>query len=138
MIPAGIALAFHHVGVACAEIDAEAQRLRPLGYRDEGGRFSDPGQGVLGQFLAGQAPRLELLQALPGTPEGVLSPWLARETKLYHLAYLTDDLEHAIGHFRHEGAKLVVAPMAAVAFDGRNIAFVMLRNGLLVELIAAK
>ena len=136
MIPLGPGLEFHHVGVACLDIDAEFERLRPLGYRVEGEAFEDPLQGVRGVFLTGQSPRLELLQSLEGTPRGVLSPWLERGAKLYHLAYVAEGLQHWIDRFRGERAKLVAPPMPAVAFGGRDIAFVMLRSGVLVELVA--
>jgi methylmalonyl-CoA/ethylmalonyl-CoA epimerase len=129
-------LDFHHVGVACTAIEDEAERFRPLGYRIDGAAFEDPVQGVRGMFLMGQSPRLELLQPLAGADGGVLAPWLARGAKLYHLAYVADDLSVAIDRFRAQDAKLVVPPVPAVAFDGREIAFLMLRNGVLVELIA--
>ena len=127
-------LRFHHVGVACTDIEQEAARLAPLGYVREGLPFVDPVQGIRGQFVSGQSPRLELLEQF--APAGVLQPWLDSETKLYHLAYETPDLDASLARLRSARAKLVVAPVAAVAFGGRQIAFVLLPNRLLVELIA--
>jgi methylmalonyl-CoA/ethylmalonyl-CoA epimerase len=127
-------LRFHHVGVACTNIEEEAARLASLGYVSEGAPFVDPVQGIRGLFVSGQSPRLELLEPL--APGGVLQPWLDSETKLYHLAYETPDLDASLARLRKSRAKLVVAPVAAVAFGGRYIAFVMLPNRLLVELIA--
>lgn len=132
----GNSLEFHHVGVACHDIEAEAARLALLGYRPEGITFTDSRQGVRGMFLAGQAPRLEVLEALPGAAGGVLADWLARDAKLYHLAYLAADLTETIENLRKGNAKLVVPPMPAVAFAGRDIAFVILPNRMLIELIA--
>jgi methylmalonyl-CoA/ethylmalonyl-CoA epimerase len=129
-----LALRLHHVGVACEDIEEEALRLAPLGYKVEGAPFIDPRQGVRGLFVGGQTPRLELLQPLAS--DGVLTPWLKRGVKLYHLAYETDDLEQAIARLREGRAKLVVPPVESVAFGGRRIAFVMLPTCLLVELIA--
>lgn len=129
-------LSFHHVGLACADIAAERDRLAPLGYRPEGEPFVDARQGVRGCFVAGQSPRLELIEPLPGHEAGVLAPWLRSATKLYHLAYETPDLTAAIAALRRSRAKLVVAPIPAVAFANRQIAFLMLPNRLLVELIA--
>ena len=127
-------LAFHHVGVACTDIAAEIQRLECLGYVKEGNEFVDTVQGVRGIFLSGQAPRLEILEPLDDA-SGVLTSWLRTGTKLYHLAYEADRLDRAIASMREARAKLVVPPTAAVAFQGRQIAFVMLPNRLLVELI---
>jgi methylmalonyl-CoA/ethylmalonyl-CoA epimerase len=88
---------------------------------------------VSGRFLAGGGPRLELL--IPLTSEGHLTPWLKSGVKLYHWAHETSDFEVELGRLRGEGAKVVVAPVPAVAFGGRRIAFLMLPNMLLTELI---
>ncbi|HJU23310.1 MAG TPA: VOC family protein [Casimicrobiaceae bacterium] len=137
-------LQFHHVGVACRDIDAEATHFATLGYTTEGNAFEDRIQGVRGLFMVGQGPRMELLEPIDdamrggSSTNGVLAPWLSSGTKLYHLAYVAPDLRHAIGAMRGRRAKLVVQPVPAVAFDGREIAFVMLPNRLLVELISAR
>lgn len=128
-------LIFHHVGVACRSIDEEIRQFAALGYVVEGPRFVDPQQGIRGQFVCGVTPRLELLEALD-EEGGVLAPWMRSGIKLYHLAYETEGLEKSIIALRAQGAKLVVEPVPAVAFAGREIAFLMLRNRMLVELIA--
>ena len=127
-------LRFHHVGVACTDLATETAKMAPLGYAPEGPEFVDPVQGVRGLFLAGQSPRLELLAPLG--EGGVLAPWLKQGIKLYHLAYETPDLAGSIERLRAQRAKLMVAPVPAVAFGGRSIAFLMLPNRLLIELIA--
>ena len=92
----------------------------------------------IAEFLGGQSPRLELLQPLDGSAAGVLTPWLKSDVKMYHIGYKTRALIGAIEHMRASGGKVIVPPVAAVAFGGREIAFVMLPNRLLVELIAAE
>ncbi|MFZ2446300.1 MAG: VOC family protein [Syntrophobacteraceae bacterium] len=126
-------LLFHHVGVVCNDLDQEEATLSLLGYSRSGDDFYDPVQSVHGRFLAGQDPHLELL--MPAEGSGVLSPWLSAGVKLYHLAYETCDLDGAIALLRGQNAKLLVAPVPAVAFGDRRIAFCMLKNRLLVELI---
>jgi methylmalonyl-CoA/ethylmalonyl-CoA epimerase len=107
-----------------------------LGYSREGHDFTDPIQGIEGRFLAGPGPRLELVRQLQDG--GVLTAWLNRRVLLYHLAFETADLAGAIEVLKaRRGGKLVVAPVPAVAFGGRHIAFVMLANGLLVEFISS-
>ena len=128
------ALQFHHVGVASRSIESEMEALAPLGYVAEGAIFEDPIQGVRGVFVTAHSSRLELLEPLSAA-SGVLTPWLASGTKLYHLAYCVDGLDEGIARMRSQGAKLVVSPVPAVAFGGRRIAFLMLRNRLLVELV---
>jgi methylmalonyl-CoA/ethylmalonyl-CoA epimerase len=126
-------LIFHHVGVISANLEQEAGLLASLGYQLEGEPFVDPVQGVRGLFLTGQSPRLELLTPL--AEEGILGPWIRSKNKLYHLAYQTPDLAQTLAELRQTGAKVMVGPVPAVAYSGRLIAFVMLRNMLLVELI---
>jgi methylmalonyl-CoA/ethylmalonyl-CoA epimerase len=130
-------LVFHHVGVACQSIETESAQFRTLGYETEGDRFDDGAQGVRGLFMVGPGPRMELLEPLASDSPGVLAPWLASGVKLYHLAYLVPSLREAIETMREQRGKLVAGPMPAVAFGGREIAFVVLPNRLLVELVAA-
>jgi methylmalonyl-CoA/ethylmalonyl-CoA epimerase len=127
---------FHHIGVAVSDLRREAERYAALGYELEGLEFEDPIQGVRGCFLVGGGPRLELLVELPG--RDVLSPWKRRGIRLYHLAYETDDLDATLAAQFARRAKPVLAPVPAVAFDGRRIAFVMLPNLQLVEFIEAE
>jgi methylmalonyl-CoA/ethylmalonyl-CoA epimerase len=128
--------AFHHIGVACRDLNFEAEKFAILGYIPEGGIFCDPIQGVEGMFLVGGGPRLEILKPL--SSKGVLTPWLKSGTKLYHLAYsVGDDMQSEIEKFRRVGAKVVVQPVNAIAFSGAKICFLMLPNMLLVELIGA-
>ena len=126
--------AFHHIGVACRDLDSETSRFAALGYEQEGTDFTDPIQGESGRFLVGGGPRLELL--VPLSTEGCLAPWLKTGAKLYHLAYMTPDFDGEILRLRGQGAKTVVQPVPAVAFGGRRITFLMLPNMMLVELIS--
>jgi methylmalonyl-CoA/ethylmalonyl-CoA epimerase len=126
-------MTFHHVGVACRNLDAEAAAFGMLGYQVEGEDFVDPGQGIRGRFLVGPGPRLELLVALQGS--SVLEPWLDKGVKFYHQAFVVESLEDSIEELCGRGGRMVSAPGPAVAFGGRAIAFVMLRNMAMVELI---
>lgn len=128
-------LTFHHIGLACRDLDAEAKPFELLGYRPEASDFTDPRQGIRGRFLIGPGLRLELLVPLPGST--VLDPWLGKEIKMYHQAFESPSLEASIEHLRASRGKVVVPPTPAVAFDGRLISFVLLRNLTLIELIQA-
>lgn len=128
-------LRFHHVGLACRDIEVERTAHRLVGYIDEGPVFVDPRQRIRGCFMVQGGMRIELLQ-----PEGEGSPLqshLARGVKMYHQAFETDGIEASIDELRRAGSALVVPPTPAVAFGGRPIAFLMLRTMMLVELIQA-
>ena len=124
---------FHHLGIACVELDREQRVWASMGYTPEGPDFSDPIQRVNGRFLGGPGPRLELLVAHPGS--NVLDPWLVGGSRPYHQAFEVPDLAISLGEFAQQGARTVVEPVPAVAFDGRLIAFVIARNLALIELI---
>ena len=128
-------IAFHHLGVACRNLAAETDAFAAIGYRPEGFDFVDERQGVRGRFLAGPGPRLELLVGLPGS--SILEPWLQKGVKFFHQGFLVDGLAETLDSLRGSGGRMVSAPTPAVAFDGREIAFVMLRNLAMVELIQA-
>jgi methylmalonyl-CoA/ethylmalonyl-CoA epimerase len=128
-------LTFHHIGVACRDLDKDAKTFALLGYSPEGDDFRDERQGIRGRFIVGPGPRLELLVALPGST--VLEPWLRKGVKYYHEAFFVPDLGRGIDELCANGGKVVVEPVPAVAFDNREIAFVMLPNVTLVELVQA-
>lgn len=124
---------FHHVGVACADLDLETAQYGALGYQAEGPDFEDGVQGVRGRFLIQGGPRLELLTDLPG--RSVVAPWLRRGIRMYHFAWEVPSLRDALRTLESNGARIVVAPVPAVAFPGRHIAFMLLPNRQLVEYI---
>jgi methylmalonyl-CoA/ethylmalonyl-CoA epimerase len=126
---------FHHVGYACRSLQSELDGLTALGYASVGERFEDSVQGVAGLFCEGGGPRIELLAPLPGSE--VLDPWLRGPARMYHLAYEVPVIADAVAAQSAGGARVVRAPVPAVAFDGREIAFLMLPNRLLVELIGS-
>lgn len=128
-------LDFHHMGLACRDLDTEIKALEILGYQLESPFFEDPLQRVRGCFMVGAGPRLELLMPLDDTSP--VMPWLAKGVKYYHQAFETADLRRAIDTLKARRGKVVVPPTPAVAFDGREIAFLLFPNMMLIELIQA-
>ncbi len=124
---------FHHLGYACASLARDRAQFEQLGYRAEGEPFADETQGIAGLFMTGPGPRIELLENLPGRT--TLTPWLTQGTKVYHFAYEVPSMDVALAWARGQRAVTTVKPVPAIAFGGRHIAFVMLRNGWLLEFI---
>jgi methylmalonyl-CoA/ethylmalonyl-CoA epimerase len=125
--------AFHHIGYACRSIDKARVPFEALGYRQEGEAFADPIQGVAGCFLVGAGPRLELLENLENS--NTLTPWLDAGVSMYHFAYQVRRLDEGVEWARKRRGKLMAPAAPAVAFDGRQICFVMLPGRLLIEFI---
>lgn len=124
---------FHHIGYATKSLVREREYFKQLGYLQEGEDFIDPKQGILGCFLKGPGPRIELLENLPGSD--TLTPWLNTGIRMYHLAYQVEDLDEAIFWARSQRGRMTVAPVPAIAFNGRRICFFVFREGLMLEFI---
>ena len=126
--------AFHHVGVACRELDHDEGLFRALGYKREGPDWDDEIQGVRARFLTGAGPRIELVCNLEG--RSVLTSVLKSGTKFYHVAYEVADLDGASATLASLGGKQVAGPMPGIAFGMRVLCFFMMPNLMLVELIS--
>lgn len=124
---------FHHIGLACRDIEREAKALRLVGYELEGQHFTDPLQKIHGCFLVGPGPRMELLAPIDESSPVV--SWLNQNIKMYHQAYEVDSIDPALKSLSAQHAVVVSRPKPAIAFGGRKVAFLMLPNSLLVELI---
>lgn len=106
-----------------------------LGFTVEDEIFEDPRQKIRGVFLVLDQYRIELLEAINPTDGSPLDPFLSRGIKLYHHAFLVNQIHDAISDLLNQGAVVQVAPVESVAFKGKKIAFLMLKNMTLVELI---
>jgi methylmalonyl-CoA/ethylmalonyl-CoA epimerase len=126
--------AFHHIGVACRDLDAEEGLFAALGYVRERDEVIDELQGVRARFMVGGGPRVELLSNLGD--RGALSDYLRKGVKFYHVAYEVDDLDRATAQLAAAGGKRIVEPLPGIAFGMRPLCFVMLPNLVLIELIS--
>jgi methylmalonyl-CoA/ethylmalonyl-CoA epimerase len=128
--------AFHHMGVACRDLDLEMAAWLKLGYEVEGADFYDPTQRIRGRFLVGPGPRLELL--IPSAPDSPINGYLERGVKFYHQAFTAPRFDDTVKAMKSLRCKMVVSPVPAVAFEGRRIAFFFMQNEFLVEVIEGK
>jgi methylmalonyl-CoA/ethylmalonyl-CoA epimerase len=124
---------FHHVGVATDDINSEIDFFRSLGYEIEGDRFVDPLQGVTGCFMVGSGPRVELIQDMPGSK--TVAGFVNGRAKIYHIAYLVDDLSVAHEIITKLRGVIVRDKLASTAFYGKSVMFVAFRNRVIVEFI---
>jgi methylmalonyl-CoA/ethylmalonyl-CoA epimerase len=126
----------HHVGILVADV-ASGQRLIETYYagRAVGDPIDDPLQQATVQFFDSGGATIELIAPLG--EQSHLHRALARggET-LAHLCYETADLDQQIARMRGAGAALI-SRKPAVAFGGRDVAFLFLPNRMIVELLQA-
>lgn len=126
----------HHIGYITGNIDKTAKSFELLGYV-KGNSFDDAIQKCLICFLQreGCEPLIELVQPYDGnkTMQKMLSKYGVTP---YHLCYEVEDLEKICNEFSEiEGWIQIFAPVEAVAFDMRRIAYFMNAEIGFVELV---
>ena len=73
----------------------------------------------------------------PLGPNSPIDGTLKKGGGTYHICYLVDDINAAIRHLTEHGSMLLSGPVPAVAFEMREIAWLMTETYLLVELVHA-
>ena len=129
---------FHHVGIVVRDLSVSIPIFKDLfGYELTSGPFDDPIQNVSVCFLGrgGVDPAIELVAPLG--PKSPVDAVLKKGGGTYHLCYEVPDMHAAIEHLREKGSFLLSGPVPAVAFEMREIAWLMTEANLLVELVAS-
>lgn len=128
-------LTFHHVGYAVQSIEtARAGFAASLAMIWDGQIFHDPLQQVRVTFFHSPHsgnPMIELVE-----PTGAESPvyrFVQRGGGLHHLCYEVSSLEKQLAWTQSNRDIIVRAPLPAVAFGGRRIAWVYTRTKMLLE-----
>jgi methylmalonyl-CoA/ethylmalonyl-CoA epimerase len=134
----GLIRGLHHIGLLVPEIAKAAEiYTRRYGYELTSDVILDPRQTAYVQFLRlpGDSAQLELVS--PTGEHSKLSNALRKGGGLNHLCYATNDIETACRLLRAEQMILLQAPVAAVAFPGRRIAWLMGGDRTPIELVEA-
>ncbi len=127
-------LVFHHIGIACRDIDKTREFYLGLGYTASP-VVDDPLQHVRICFLDKEgAPRLELLQPLDDQSPVARTLATAGVTP-YHFCYEVRNIDEAIAALRTKRFLLVSGPVPACALCDRRIAFLYNKNNGLIELV---
>jgi methylmalonyl-CoA/ethylmalonyl-CoA epimerase len=125
----------HHVGFVVSSIqDTVRGFAESIGAQWDEKIFHDPNQGVNVTFLQtaqSADPLTELVE--PASDKSPVLPFLKRGGGLHHLCFVVDSLEKQLELCRSQGTLVVRAPLPAVAFAGRRIAWVYTRQKLLIE-----
>jgi methylmalonyl-CoA/ethylmalonyl-CoA epimerase len=128
-----LGLPFHHLGIACDDIEATAQFvLRAFAVTSDSGTVEDPLQRAsLRLFNAGSNGAIELIA-------GPMVHGIRRlRMTYYHVCYETPDLDATLTAARGLGALVVSRPVPAILFGGRRVAFVQTPLGLVEFLESA-
>ncbi|MEV0669327.1 VOC family protein [Mycolicibacterium sp. HK-90] len=122
----------YHVGIVAADIDVAAQRLtasagyewtRPIDYTVEVVTSSGERHLPFRFVYSLQAPHIELIAEVPGTP------WTA---PAHHLGYFVDDIAAVSTRLESAGFKLEVKPVGDIA---DSFAYFIDPAGIRIELV---
>jgi methylmalonyl-CoA/ethylmalonyl-CoA epimerase len=129
---------FHHVGVAVRNLEVAIPIYKNLfDYNLVSGPFDDPVQKVAVCFLSRGAADATIELVAPLTPDSPIALTLKKGGGTYHICYQVPDISAAISHLTEQGSFLLSGPVSAVAFEMRQIAWLMTEANLLVELVQA-
>ena len=129
---------FHHLGIAVADLDSGAASYKNLfGYNLVSGPFDDPIQKVSVSFLSRGEGDSALELVAPFGADSPVDRLLRKGGGLYHVCYEVTDIRQAIAHLVSLDSLLLSGPVPAVAFEMREIAWLMTDTNLLVELVQA-
>lgn len=126
----------HHIGVLVKDIAVAIGTYKSyLGYMARTEVFHDPLQRANVQFLVlpGESVYLELIA--PDGPESHLMTALRKGGGVHHICYAVSGIGTAIARLQEHGLLMVRSPQPAIAFNGREIAWLMNRDHLLIELV---
>ncbi|HEY7209586.1 MAG TPA: VOC family protein [Bryobacteraceae bacterium] len=135
--PLGFEMRLHHVGYVVADMESAIRGFQhSLGMAWDGQIHHDPMQRVRVTFLATgpNCAQIELIE--PAGEKSPVAQFLnTRGGGQHHLCYEVGDIERALAVFKARKAAIVQRPCAAVAFEGRRIAWLITREKLVVELL---
>jgi methylmalonyl-CoA/ethylmalonyl-CoA epimerase len=128
----------HHIGFVVASIEASVPGfLRSLGATWNGHIVADPIQKVKVAFIVPPSDlQIELVEA-SGKDSPVNRFLREKGPGLHHLCYEAKNLTEVLLELRSKGALLVRPPKPAIAFGGRQIAWLLTADKLLLELLEA-
>jgi methylmalonyl-CoA/ethylmalonyl-CoA epimerase len=124
---------FHHVGIACRDIQEEIRNISAI-------------HQILAQTPVvvdeRQQAELVLLTLSDGTNLELISGkqvegLVKKNMTYYHLCFEVDDIHAEIDRLEKENAKLLSPPKPAPLFDNREVAFLHVSYGI-IELLGPK
>ncbi len=124
---------FHHVGIACADLNAAKEWVRathPI--VEEIGPVTDPLQNA--SFITLRTQDGLLIELIAG---GQVANILKKGVNLYHICYTVPDLDKAIADFEEREALVISGAKPSTLFHGKRIAFLNTPLGI-IELLEDK
>jgi methylmalonyl-CoA/ethylmalonyl-CoA epimerase len=128
----------HHIGMVVKNIEEHFQKhfKDALGYEDISQTYNDEKIGVRVAFInMNDKIYLELVQPID-EKSPVYNFLQKRGQTLHHLCFEVDNIEIKCNELRNKNYMVTMPPTPAVAFGGRNVAFLMSKDeNYLIELV---
>lgn len=124
---------FHHVGIACRDIDEEIANLRKIHAVIESTPvvFDQEQNASLVMLTLPDGTNLELIAGKQ------VENLVKKNIAYYHICFEVDNIDLEIERLLQEGAFLISPPKPAVLFNHRKVAFLKVSYGL-IELLSGK
>lgn len=131
-------MVIHHIGVVVRNIEGHFQKYfcDALGYQEISETYRDETIGVFVAFInMNDKIYLELVQPIDDKSP-VYNYLQKRGQSLHHLCFEVDDINAECERLRSKNYMVTFPPTPAVAFRGRNVAFLMSKDeNYLIELL---
>ena len=124
---------FHHVGVACKNINEELVNISAIHQVIEKSAtvFDQAQNAELVLLTLADGTRIELISGKP------VETFLKKNITYYHLCFEVDDIDTEIDRLVNAGAFLISEPKPAILFNNRKVAFLNVSYGM-IELLNSK
>lgn len=131
-----LSLVFHHIGIACFNIEETASFYTEQGYTLSETIF-DPVRNVHIAFLNSQRQNMPCIELI--APHDETSPVCKNLQKNgvspYHICYETENLEESITELKKQKFIMVSKPSPAIAFGSNRVCFLFSKSTGLIELV---
>jgi methylmalonyl-CoA/ethylmalonyl-CoA epimerase len=126
----------HHIGIVVRGIEEfRSFYVDVLQYRERTPVIHDPIQTAFVQFFSIQGADHYIELVAPDGESSKLQEACRKGKTLNHLCYSCGNIARMLSFMKESGCFVIQKPVPAVAFDGRLIAWLMTRDGLLVEVV---
>jgi methylmalonyl-CoA/ethylmalonyl-CoA epimerase len=124
-----------HVGIVVRSLEEGLRQWETMfGYQRNSDIVLNTRQKVRVVFLS-RKDSLTVKLIEPSEPDSPISQFARRGGGLHHLCFKCAELAAELPRLQAEGAMLMVSPQPGEAFKNHDIAFLLARNNLNIELI---
>lgn len=131
-----------HIGIACENINLAKKQYTDLGFVVSKELITDFSRNLDYIFMKNGSLTIELIAKhetnLKSDIDNIISQKKLIGNKMYHICYVSQNLEKDINEFIKRGYKLIKPPSIAIACDNNIVAFLFHFDHGVVELIDKK